>query len=121
MNFESTLFGYTGPEVFRFSADLEAEAGSDGDRAYILRPEVIESYYVMYRTTGNPIYREWAWDAAQQIERYCKAGPGRGYSGLRNTNNATNPIQDDVQQTFFLAETLKVLVITILSNLTKKI
>jgi len=99
---------HIGPEVFRFSEDLEAEAGSDGDRGYILRPEVIESYFVMYRITGDRKYRDWAWDAAQAIERYSKAGPGRGYSGIRNTN-AVNPVQDDVQQTFFLAETLKYL------------
>ena len=73
----------------------------------MLRPEVIESYFILYRLTKDPKYRDWAWDAAQAIERYCKAGPGRGYSGLRDVYS-TNPEQDDVQPTFFLAETLKV-------------
>lgn len=98
---------FLGPEIFRFNDSYEAEAAYDSDRAYILRPEVIESYFVLYRITGDPKYRDWAWEAAQAIERYSKAGPGRGYSGIRNTNSAT-PVQDDVQQTFFLAETLKV-------------
>jgi mannosyl-oligosaccharide alpha-1,2-mannosidase len=97
----------TGPEVFRFSESLEAESGSDGERAYILRPEVLESYFILYRLTGDSKYRDWAWDAAQAIQRYSKAGPGRGYSGIRNTN-VVSPEKDDVQQTFFLAETLKV-------------
>ncbi|OXA46901.1 Mannosyl-oligosaccharide 1,2-alpha-mannosidase IB [Folsomia candida] len=54
-------------------------------------------------------------DAAQSIERYSKAGPGRGYSGLINTNSV-NPVQDDVQQTFFLAETLKYLYLIFSTN-----
>ena len=32
---------------------------------YILRPEVIESYFVMWRLTKDQKYRDWAWDAAQ--------------------------------------------------------
>jgi len=97
-----------GPEVFHFTEDAEAVAVYDGEKAYILRPEVLESYFVLYRLTNNTMYRDWAWEAAQQIEKLCKAGPGRGYSGLRNVYDET-PQQDDVQQTFFLAETLKYL------------
>jgi len=99
---------HIGPEVFRFNDNLEAEAEFDSDKGYILRPEVLESYFILYRITGDRKYRDWAWDAAQAIESLCKAGPGRGYSGLRNVY-AINPVQDDVQQTFFLAETLKYL------------
>lgn len=97
-----------GPEVFRFSDNIEAESDVNDSKGYILRPEVIESYFIMYRITGDRKYRNWAWDAAQAIENLCKAGPGSGYSGLRNVY-AINPGQDDVQQTFFLAETLKYL------------
>jgi len=107
---ESNAFPKTnllGPETFRFSDTLEAEAGSDGDRHYILRPEVLESYMILYRLTGDSMYREWAWDAAQAIEKYTKVRPGSGYSGIRNTNSET-PEMNDVQETFFLAETLKV-------------
>lgn len=61
----------------------------------------------MWRLTGDQKYRDWGWDAAQAIETHCKAGPGGGYSGLRNVYSK-DPQQDDVQQSFFLAETLKV-------------
>lgn len=86
---------------------MEARALRQNEKYYILRPEVIEAYFYMWRLTGDNKYREWAWDAAQSIEKYCKAGESGGYSGLRNVYSK-EPQQDDVQQSFFLAETLKV-------------
>jgi len=41
----------------------------------------------------------------QAIENFCKAEGG--YSGIRDVYNS-NPSKDDVQQSFFVAETLKV-------------
>ena len=35
------------------------------EKYYILRPEVIESYFVLWRVTKDPKYREWGWEAAQ--------------------------------------------------------
>ena len=35
------------------------------EKYYILRPEVIESYFVLWRLTGDAKYREWGWEAAQ--------------------------------------------------------
>ncbi|XP_060525128.1 mannosyl-oligosaccharide 1,2-alpha-mannosidase IA isoform X1 [Cylas formicarius] len=95
-----------GPESFRFTEGAEAKALKSGEKYYILRPEVIESYFYMYRLTKDEKYREWAWEAVQAIEKYCRV-PG-GYTGLKNVYSE-EPIQDDVQQSFFLAETLKYL------------
>jgi len=104
-----------GPEVFRFNDVVEATGQFDSDKAYILRPEVVESYLMLYRITNDTKYRDWGWDAAQAIEKYAKAGPGRGYSGIRNVDSA-DPAKDDVQQTFFLAETLKYLYLLFSTN-----
>ena len=32
---------------------------------YILRPETFESYFIMWRLTKDPKYREWGWEAVQ--------------------------------------------------------
>ena len=32
---------------------------------YILRPEVIESYFYMWRLTKEQKYRDWGWEATQ--------------------------------------------------------
>ncbi|GAB6032546.1 hypothetical protein CHUAL_011439 [Chamberlinius hualienensis] len=95
-----------GPESFRFMEGLEAKALKQNEKYYILRPEVIESYFVMWRLTKDPKYRQWGWEAAQAIEKHCKVDGG--YSGLKNVYQLDST-KDDVQQSFFLAETLKYL------------
>lgn len=98
-----------GPEAFRFEGPHEAVAIRGGERYYILRPEVVEGYFYMWRFTHEPKYREWAWEAAQNIDKYCRVGVG--FSGIKDVGT-TSVTHDDVQQSFFLAETLKYLYLT---------
>jgi hypothetical protein len=35
------------------------------ERYYILRPETIESYFVLWRLTHDQKYRDWGWEAVQ--------------------------------------------------------
>ncbi|XP_028594637.2 mannosyl-oligosaccharide 1,2-alpha-mannosidase IC [Podarcis muralis] len=95
-----------GPEAFRFDFGTEAMATRLSDRYYILRPEVVESYMYMWRLTHNPKYRQWGWEAVQALEKYCRVDAG--FSGIRDVYT-TNPSHDNMQQSFFLAETLKYL------------
>ena len=94
-----------GPETFWFDEGKEA-VGKYENNFYILRPEVIESYFILWRTTHDPKYREWGWEAVEALEAHCRI-PSGGYSGLKNVNDPNS--HDDVQQSFFLAETLKYL------------
>jgi len=95
-----------GPEAFRFSDAVEARALKQNERYYILRPETFESYFYMWRLTKDPKYREWGWEAVQALEKACKTEGG--YSGVKNVYQVGGQ-KDDVQQSFFLAETLKYL------------
>ncbi|XP_061453562.1 mannosyl-oligosaccharide 1,2-alpha-mannosidase IC isoform X2 [Rhineura floridana] len=95
-----------GPEAFRFDSGSEAMATRLSDRYYILRPEVVESYLYMWRLTHDPKYRQWGWEAVQALEKYCRVEAG--FSGIRDVYT-TNPSHDNMQQSFFLAETLKYL------------
>ncbi|KAI6213197.1 Alpha-1,2-Mannosidase [Aphelenchoides besseyi] len=92
-----------GPEMFYFKNDDDATSKS-GENGYILRPEVIEGWFYLWRLTKKPQYREWVWNAVQAIERHCRTGTG--YVGLKNVYDAEQG-KDDVQQSFFIAETLK--------------
>ncbi|KAH9921692.1 seven-hairpin glycosidase [Epithele typhae] len=73
---------------------------------YFLRPETIESLYIMWRVTGDPVWRERGWAIYEAIEEQCRTPVG--YASLETV--ATNPGKKiDDQPSYFLAETLKYL------------
>ncbi|XP_076868581.1 mannosyl-oligosaccharide 1,2-alpha-mannosidase IA isoform X2 [Brachyhypopomus gauderio] len=95
-----------GPEAFRFDGGAEATGTRLSDRYYILRPEVIESYMYMWRLTHDPKYRQWGWEAVEALEKHCRVDGG--FSGIRDVY-ASTVSHDNMQQSFFLSETLKYL------------
>jgi len=38
----------------------------------VQRPETFEALFVLWRVTGKPMYREWAWSMFQSFDRECK-------------------------------------------------
>jgi mannosyl-oligosaccharide alpha-1,2-mannosidase len=73
---------------------------------YLLRPETIESIFVMYRFTGLQKYRDYAWTIFQAIEKSCKVKDG--YAGVNQVDE--DPLSHaDHMDSYFLAETLKYL------------
>ena len=94
-----------GPEIFQLNSQPEAK-GIPPDTAYALSADVVESYFILWRLTHDPIYREWGWDVAEALEKHCRV-EGGGYSGLKDVN-VEKPIKDDSQPSYFLAKTLKV-------------
>lgn len=117
----STLTGI-GPEIFRWvenstntsdnpqppaeDAAFYAKAGfyiTNGQ--YILRPEVIESFYYAFRATGDQIYRDWAWNAFVAIRDNCKVGSG--FAELNDVNEEHGSGYNDFQDSFLFAEVLK--------------
>jgi mannosidase alpha-like ER degradation enhancer 2 len=71
---------------------------------YPLRPEIIESAYVLYRTTGDPRYLEMGRTFFSGLIRRCRADSA--YTTLRNVMSGE---QGDLMPSYFLAETLKYL------------
>ena len=74
---------------------------------YQLRPEVVESLFVLWRITKDEKWREYGWNIFLNIEKHCKIATG-GYSGIKNVNHK-KIVHDDYQPSFFIAETLKYL------------
>ena len=93
------------PEYIQFHDGEDFDIGR-GAPHYLLRPETVESFFVLYHLTGDPIYREWGWEVFQAIERYCKTVAG--YGQLENVRKTDWPAKDSMES-FFLAETLKYL------------
>ena len=97
--YNSTLTGI-GPETFKW-VDSNNPNATEGvpanqtafyeeagfwitDSVYILRPEVLESFYYAYRATGDEKYREWSWNGFLAINSTCRAGSG--YAELEDVN-----------------------------------
>ena len=113
-----------GPEVFRWQdsklapnatnnqpppaewADFYEEAGFwISASSYVLRPEVIESFYYAYRATGDTKYQDWAWDAFLAINKTTSAGVG--FSSIDDVNAPDGGEKTDFQESFWFAEVLK--------------
>ncbi|CAL5423717.1 unnamed protein product [Camellia sinensis] len=77
------------------------------DRHNLLRPETVESLFVLYRITGDLKYREWGWEIFKAFEKYTKVKTG-GYTSLDDVT-VLPPRRRDKMETFFLGETLKYL------------
>jgi mannosyl-oligosaccharide alpha-1,2-mannosidase len=92
-------------EIVKFEGDNDFIVPSDA-KHYLLRPETAESFFVLWRLTKDPIYREWGWNIFTHINKYCRTQGG--FSGIRDVTT-TNVKHDDLQQSFFMAETLKYL------------
>jgi mannosyl-oligosaccharide alpha-1,2-mannosidase len=74
------------------------------DPRYILRPEAIESVFILWRITGDPIWRETAWEMFEAV------------ANATDTEYANAAIMDvmtvgskkeDYMESFWMAETLK--------------
>ncbi|GAU49242.1 hypothetical protein TSUD_382740 [Trifolium subterraneum] len=111
------------PEIAYFHTKEFSEQGHDGgnktseyihdiiirpaDRHNLLRPETVESFFVLYRITGDLKYREWGWQIFEAFEKYTKIETG-GYSSVDDVTTIPPPTRDKME-TFFLGETLKYL------------
>ncbi|KAH0791682.1 Mannosyl-oligosaccharide 1,2-alpha-mannosidase MNS1 [Histomonas meleagridis] len=76
------------------------------DDTYKLRPELVESLFYCWRVTHNVKARIQAWKIFESIKKYCDTGSG--YSTVKDTSKQV-VMYEDVQDSFFLSETLKYL------------
>ena len=93
------------PEIATFPGGDKVGA-SPGARHSLLRPETVESLFVLHQLTRDPIYREWSRKIFEAIEKHCKTSVG--YGALPDVRSS-NRRPDDRMESFFLAETLKYL------------
>ncbi|CAL1715499.1 unnamed protein product [Somion occarium] len=73
---------------------------------YLLRPEAVESFYLMWRTTGDEKWRERGWAVFEAIQKETKTPIG--YASVSTVEQSPSP-QLDEMPSFFMAETLKYL------------
>jgi mannosyl-oligosaccharide alpha-1,2-mannosidase len=77
-----------------------------GDRRYILRPEAIESIFILYRVTGDRKLQDIAWEIFISIEKFTHTDIAN--AGLSDvTVKDGKPPKIDRMESFWLSETLK--------------
>ena len=87
-------------DPLRNIANLRLPAGFTAidDRRYILRPEAIESVFVMYRLTGEQQWQAAAWDMWTAIQRSTDTDLGN--SALIDVSADTPPREDSMEVRF---------------------
>jgi len=86
------------PEVLDYRAMRVVHAG------YPLRPEIVESAYILFRRTGDPRYLEMGRVFFESLVRWCRTD--NGYTVLKDV---VTKEKGDLMPSYFLAETLKYL------------
>lgn len=74
------------------------------DKKYILRPEAIESVFMLYRITGEKKYVDAAWRMFQAIEKQTRTTIA--FTAISDVTDP-HPSKNDSMESFWLAETLK--------------
>ncbi|XP_074636512.1 endoplasmic reticulum mannosyl-oligosaccharide 1,2-alpha-mannosidase-like [Acropora palmata] len=77
------------------------------DAHNLLRPETVESLYILYRLTGDKKYQEYGWTIFKAFEKHTKIASG-GYSSLNSVKDPNLGFRNKMES-FFLGETLKYL------------
>ncbi|KAI0896840.1 glycoside hydrolase family 47 protein [Annulohypoxylon nitens] len=72
---------------------------------YILRPEAIESVFILYRATGRADLLESAWAMFKAIQKNTKTPLAN--SALSDVTVSSNPPKTDSMESFWMGETLK--------------
>ncbi|EME83807.1 glycoside hydrolase family 47 protein [Pseudocercospora fijiensis CIRAD86] len=74
------------------------------DSRYLLRPEAIESVFVLYRITGDDTLQDKAWEMFQAITKHTKTEIA--FAALKDVTKQKSELVDNMES-FWTAETLK--------------
>lgn len=81
------------------------------DARYLLRPEAIESVFILYRITGDPAWRERAWDMWLAVDALTSTELANSAVWDVNVDvdggEGEEPSMMDSMESFWMAETLK--------------
>mmetsp|Transcript_69099 Transcript_69099/g.158617 ORF Transcript_69099/g.158617 Transcript_69099/m.158617 type:complete len:366 (+) Transcript_69099:269-1366(+) len=101
--YQLTATGLAPDQVDFGSGRMEAPYGGD-EVMFRMRPETLESLFVLHRVTGDEQYRQWSYKIFEAIQAHAKAP--HGYATVRDVRHV-NSGHVNSQETFVGAETLK--------------
>eukprot|EP01066_Platyproteum_vivax_P014634 Platyproteum_vivax@DN6548_c0_g1_i2.p1 len=92
------------PEVTKFQKEGSPDMLPGEQHYYALRPETIESVYILHYYTRDPKYRLWGATMFEATERNCRVK--YGYATLKDVHHPEQG-HENTQETFWMGETLK--------------
>lgn len=96
--------------IFGKKRDVDFEADKPWSMWTILRPEAVESFFILHELTGDAKYRDWGHEVFLALDRTCRAPHGYGaHPDVTRPELQCCKGNDDKEPSFFLAETLKYL------------
>ena len=75
------------------------------DAHNLQRPETVESLFLMWRITGDSIYRNWGWDIFEAMRKHSILDDGEGYSCLEDVDHVPSMRRDEMES-FWLVRIL---------------
>jgi mannosyl-oligosaccharide alpha-1,2-mannosidase len=63
------------------------------DAHNLQRPGTVESLFVMWPVTGDPVYREWGWKIFRRFMAWTAAGFRRAFASVEDVNQAPPPLR----------------------------
>lgn len=67
------------------------------DAHNLQRPETVESLFLMFRVTNDPIYRKWGWEIFQAFQKHTLVPDGEGYTSLHDVTQSSPPQRDNME------------------------
>ncbi|EEB18741.1 Endoplasmic reticulum mannosyl-oligosaccharide 1,2-alpha-mannosidase, putative [Pediculus humanus corporis] len=101
---------FLAPEISYFNVQDNSQPDihvKTTDAHNLLRPEFVESLWIMYQITGNTTYQDWGWQVFEAFEKFTKVA--NGYTSIGNVKSVAKTRPKDIMESFFLGETLKYL------------
>ena len=71
LNLRSGMLAGLAPEYVEFQ-EGQGMVTKEKARHNLLRPEAMEAMFVLWRTTKNPVYKDWAWQMFQAFQAHCR-------------------------------------------------
>ncbi|DAZ97066.1 TPA: hypothetical protein N0F65_001250 [Lagenidium giganteum] len=104
------------PEIVYFDLDPEIPSQRMTESMHVLvqddynvlRPETIESLFILYRITKEEKYREYGRTIMNAFEAHSKVAQG-GYRTVKNVARGPYVTHNSIMESFFISETLKYL------------
>lgn len=99
------------PEIVNFNTKPDSKRDfsvKPNDGHNLQRPETVESLFVLYRITKNPIYRQWGYEIFQSFKEHTFVSEDAGYDSVNHVQTEKPTFRDNMES-FWLAETLKYL------------